>query len=616
LIDTPEARRNLRYNLETYNVENGKKFLEEMKVIKNHLESTETLSNELNQMCSSLKLKVDQADSNMKNFIEKTSTLEKNKNLVINSKNQIEFFLSKYHMNESDVRFLQTANLDLPSEFSLFFQKLHKLQESFVECQKFAESNNNFENKSTTSSTSSSTDAKNNNNMFNTGLIHFELLEVLGNQKENAYLYLFQWIKGKCELLSDFNQSTTTSSANANAASNLMKLLMEDSDLIHKLQIAIANIKDIPIYFQQCQDLLIPAKRNILINKFMIALTQGEVIADGSTPHHHHHHSSSSSSSSSHHKTALDLQSHDPMLYVSSILAWLHQTIAQEREYLEAIFNDAFYNQSVNSPSTTSSSANSRRNTSNANPTGQTNTSSKLNEYNQMELLARIISSLGKPLRIRIIQTLENHNSLDILYGLADLLLFYEKIFRKLIPNTENAIHSCLKGCFNECKNLFRMTLKKQIDYLLNSSSHSILLPNYPLQSNSPHSNVTTTGTTTTTTGTNMNSYLDLKVALLTREYSKIITNILRICCNSLSNLPFESTPEASDGLASSNKENPATSNVFHMDVVLGEIIQPLLQYCRVQVSKLASTEMAIYMLNNIGFLQVNDILQKNDQFF
>lgn len=613
--DTVEARRALRYNLETYNVENGKKFLQELTFMKQQLDETENLSNELNNICSLLKLKVEKADSNMKNFIDKTSSLEKNKSQLMQGKEQIEYFLLKFHMNDEDIHFLNSANLNHSNEFTIFFNKLMKLKDSFHECQKLAEQQQLQQqqqqqqqysvNSPSSSGPISPLAVSNKSNIIANGIIQFELLEVLGTQKENAYHYLFQWIKEKCELFSEHHHHASSSSSssttgNMNQVMNLIAL-EENNDLMHKLQISIAHIKDIPIYFQQCQDLLIPAKRNILMNRFMIALTQGESNNNNNSSGPSHSHSSSSNSSGDRMKTALDLQSHDPMLYVGSILAWMHQAVAAEREYIEAIYNDHYHHPQPISRSNTGSTA---------------NLSTKVNESHQFDILARIVQTVAKPLRIRILQTLENHNSIDILYGLADLLLFYETIFLKLLP-IENAIHACIKGCLNECKNLFRQAMKKQIDYLTNTTNQSLLSPN-PLLGGV--SNVSTSSSS---------SYLELKVSSTTREYSKLISNILKICCSSLSNLPFlthfptsaeiiglasaSSTPRVGNAASTSTSVPPAgaadtslpNTNYFQMDVVLGDLIQPLLQYCRIQVSKLPSAEMAIYMLNNIGFLQV-----------
>jgi hypothetical protein len=272
-------------------------------VIKHHLDSTETLSNELNSMCINLKTKIEKADFNMKAFIEKTSSLERNKTSIVSSKTQIDYFLSKYHMNSLDIDFLTSkANLNVISEFSLFLSKLNKLKESFYECQRYAD--NNAINSSSSSSSSSALASNNllsssnptaggsgTNNpvLFSNGLIQFELLEILGNQKENAYSYLFNWIKEKCELLSDYHHSSTAPAtttgregSTGNIQTSLMNILSEDPDLVHRLQVAISYLKDVPAYFQQCQDLLIPAKRNILINRFMISLTQGESSSNAS----------------------------------------------------------------------------------------------------------------------------------------------------------------------------------------------------------------------------------------------------------------------------------------------------------------------------------------------
>jgi hypothetical protein len=46
-------------------------------------------------------------------------------------------------------------------------------------------------------------------------------------------------------------------------------------------------------------------------------------------------------------------------------------------------------------------------------------------------------------------------------------------------------------------------------------------------------------------------------------------------------------------------------SDSCHIDSVLGGIIQPLLQSCRLGGQALQQAEMAIFMLNNVSVLQV-----------
>ena len=50
-------------------------------------------------------------------------------------------------------------------------------------------------------------------------------------------------------------------------------------------------------------------------------------------------------------------------------------------------------------------------------------------------------------------------------------------------------------------------------------------------------------------------------------------------------------------------------SDPCHVDMVLGSIIQPLLQACRMGGQSLSKGDMALFMLNNVSALQVHLIL-------
>jgi hypothetical protein len=51
-------------------------------------------------------------------------------------------------------------------------------------------------------------------------------------------------------------------------------------------------------------------------------------------------------------------------------------------------------------------------------------------------------------------------------------------------------------------------------------------------------------------------------------------------------------------------------SDPCHVDTVLGSVIQPLLQACRIGGQTLAQGDMAIFMLNNVSAIQVGFLLR------
>ena len=179
------------------------------------------------------------------------------------------------------------------------------------------------------------------------------------------------------------------------------------------MQTAISYLRRLPIYFSQCQDLVVNSRRSQLVQKFVLALTQG--------------------GPSGQVFRAMDLHVHDAVRYVGDMLAWMHQAIASEEEFLEAVFGDSSTthvrkkkemkkNDIKDNGNTNSDSNNSNNDNSNASNNyngcdsdqkestspSSSSSSSKANPeligLSIQELLARCLQGLGRPLRVRILQ--------------------------------------------------------------------------------------------------------------------------------------------------------------------------------------------------------------------
>jgi conserved oligomeric Golgi complex subunit 6 len=166
-------------------------------------------------------------------------------------------------------------------------------------------------------------------------------------------------VKGKCDSLADSGST---------------------EDIDQMMQTAISYLRKLPIYFSQCQDLVVNSRRSQLVQKFVVALTQG--------------------GPSGQVFRAMDLHAHDSVRYVGDMLAWMHQAVASEEEFLEAVFGE---------PS--SSGRGVRKEDSEKSDAGVSNSSSttptadkELLGLSVQELLARCLQGLGRPLRVRIIQ--------------------------------------------------------------------------------------------------------------------------------------------------------------------------------------------------------------------
>lgn len=294
---------------------------------------------------------------------------------------------------------------------------------------------------------------------------------------------------------------------------------------------AIRYLRKLPVYFSQCQDLVVNSRRSLLVQKFVLALTQGGPAGQL--------------------YRAIDLHANDAIRYISDMLAWMHQALASEEEFLQVIFGDASHGKATHEPSSPRPKETKKDDGLNH---------EELQGMPLQEMLSRCVHGLGRPLRVRIMQTLESKPVLEVLYAILDLLAFYEATFSKILP-VENAVHSATRGCYLECKRLFVQTLNRQADALISTPS---------------------------------SCPVDLTASHSTKECAKQIRDILKASSSALSSRNL-----------SSGKDDGNESDGCSLEEVLGQIIQPLLRSCRLSCQTLPQAEMAIFMLNNVAALQV-----------
>lgn len=498
--NTVEARRSLRQDVELQNINLAKTFLKEFDNIHQQIETIEKSSTTLQEACQQLAVKVSTADENMKSFMNRAADLDKTKAFYARQSEEISKFLTRFQLSREEIDSLYNASIDDPAGSADFFHAFQRLKNAYNDCKVMVESNN-----------------------YTAG---FELLDALGQHQDTAYQRLFEWVKLKCENLIDDSQSAP-----------------QDIDI--QLQFAIRSLRTLPMYFSQCQDLVINSRRGQLVQKFVVALTQG--------------------GSGGQVFRAIDLHMHDPVRYVGDMLAWMHQTVVSEQEFLEAIFGDP------NQPSAPRAAGSASRTDEGESVQGGATDSegapssggdgSSLVGLSVQEMLVRCLQGLGRPLRVRVTQTLDSHTSLvnggggvSILYSLTDLLAFYEATLSAILP-LENAVHSAVKGSLLESKRSFQMLLNKQAESLVQSAPSTLL---------------------------------DLSPLQVTRDCCTQIREILKTHSTALSGIPSDPTDPC------------------YVDVTLGAIVQPLLQGCRIAGQSLGQVDMAVFLLNNVAAIKTD----------
>jgi hypothetical protein len=353
----------------------------------------------------------------------------------------------------------------------------------------------------------------------------FEMLEILGNHQDVGYQRLFEWVKLKCD---------------DDEGSDFV-----DSDDV-ALQMAVKYLREVPVYFTQCQDLIIRSRRTLLVQRFILALTQG-----GSGGHMS--------------SRAIEMHSHDSVRYVGDMLSWMHQTMASEKEFLLSLFGTVM-DGSDNSHTNHDETEESGNGDDNGNGVDHDvdlyddrEFSHKYHILSIPEILASCLEGLGRPLRVRIMQAMENcGRNVEILYTVADLLCFYKNTISDTLSK-DNSVFASVNDCLEEWKSLFSVALDKQSETLVKTTLSSLTI--------------------------------DLMSSNATKESSRQIQDLLKVHQSAMSDL-------------SSNEAEGAACYIYN---VLGCCIHPILQACRTCGNNVLQqgSDMAIFMLNNVSTIKV-----------
>ena len=114
----------------------------------------------------------------------------------------------------------------------------------------------------------------------------------------------------------------------------------------------------------------------------------------------------------------IELHAHDPLRYVGDMLAWVHQAMAGEREFLESLFG-------VKSDGRWVGSARPRYERPVEADRQLMRESDEDDEGRIRNLLDRNLEGCGRPLKIRVMQTIRSQEGSLVSYRLAQLIAFY-----------------------------------------------------------------------------------------------------------------------------------------------------------------------------------------------
>ncbi|KAF9524462.1 oligomeric complex COG6-domain-containing protein [Crepidotus variabilis] len=199
------------------------------------------------------------------------------------------------------------------------------------------------------------------------------------------------------------------------------------------LQEAVVRLRKRPELLNEAFTSLSESRQATLMSSFLAALTRG---------------------GPSGYPRPIELHAHDPMRYVGDMLAWVHQAIAAEREFLESLFGMK----------------------SDMRMVGSIRKFEKGEEEEWVrDLMDSAVGKLCVPLKVRVQQTIRSQESSIVSYKIANLLQFYLITMYRTIG--ENALL---------CKTLKEITDMSYKVFYESIEMHSQLLERAPLDPDNP----------------------------------------------------------------------------------------------------------------------------------
>ena len=514
--NTAEARKFLRQDLEKQNMVLCDRFLELFEVLQKRLAALDAHTASLEGHCQGIHARIETAEESMSAFLARTRALQKQQADAEAKAAQIASFLDKFTLSDAEVAALRYEAVDkvLEGGHRPFFAALTRVQEIRAGCGALVGSPQQK--------------------------AGFEMLEALSEHQEAAFRRLHSWILQRCAGLE-----------RDDAAGDV-----EENDVA--LGLGLKTMRERSALFVHCQECLLQRRKDVVRRRFLQALSGAGLGGSGSGGGGGREGRSMSGSGG---QRPIEMQAHDPVRYLSDILAWLHQTVASEREFLQNLLG------------TGAGEGGREEGKEEGEDLSASSLSGGKQEMTLPEMLAGIMEGVAPLLKARIMQLLEpssfannsssssssrssSSNQLILSFRLLNLLAFYDVTLQKLGLGGSNssstttppsALGHALSETRAQAQRLFEAGLRQVGEAALASPAA------YPI---------------------------DLSAAALTGEAGRQLTEILSVHESSL--IPTEALG-------------------YEIDDVLTALIEPVLRACRVGAEGLDPSDAAVYMLNNAG---------------
>lgn len=242
-----------------------------------------------------------------------------------------------------------------------------------------------------------------------------EILEQSSRHLNAAFQKLYRWIQREFKSLD-----------------------LENPQISGGIRRALRVLAERPTLFQNCLDFFAEAREHILSNSFYAALTGAPVDQDHPVM-----------------GKAIELSAHDPLRYISDMLAWAHSATVSEREALEVLFISEGDEIAKSIQAGIESEPWSRADDAEVAPPFDGRKA--LNE-----LVERDLEGVFRQLRQRTEQVVHSHEDAALAYKISNLVTFYAGIFTSLL-GAQSSLPASLEPLADTAMRSFRSTMRDHV---------------------------------------------------------------------------------------------------------------------------------------------------------
>jgi hypothetical protein len=257
-------------------------------------------------------------------------------------------------------------------------------------------------------------------------------MDVMSLHQESGYRRLYRWVRDEAR---KFEEESSEPEYNS------------------LLNPALKALQERPILLSYCLDEIGNSRCKAIVKAFITALT---IAGPNGMPR------------------PIELHAHDPLRYVGDMLAWIHQTLASEKEFLHGLVgDDSFSSDVMHLPGQPQQHQ----------PQLHLATSSMIDKFadltasnvmisnnpkiaSRVKILNTAFEGVCKPFKLRVEQVLMTQPGVVTDFRLANLLDFYARTITNLMGTSESPLPLVFNECKHDCLKVFYDKLKDDADRL------------------------------------------------------------------------------------------------------------------------------------------------------